>query len=140
MKCSQYLPRLKRCCRHDVPHGYRKCYQHRSHRFPKPEDCPVCISKLTGWAVPLNPCQHWICWDCVIHSGKKTCPICRSNIKIPTRHLFMLHFYEKQVRNNVEDINFELIFGETIRTISNDNNDNFTSSEIDDSENPVEND
>lgn len=45
------------------------------------EDCPVCTDPLTKKDV-LVLCKHRIHMDCIIKSGKKECPICRSDVKL----------------------------------------------------------
>lgn len=113
--CIQYLPKLKRKCLHTVEQGYWKCYQHRKSKFPKPPECPVCVSDLPGWCIPLKPCHHWVCWNCIIQSGKENCPMCRCKIEVPKKHLFMLHFYAKQLKAHLERASLDLIGSETVR-------------------------
>lgn len=45
------------------------------------EDCPVCTDPLSKKDV-LVLCKHRIHMDCIIKSGKKECPICRSDVKL----------------------------------------------------------
>lgn len=113
--CIQYLPKYGRKCKHRVENGYRKCYQHRNYKFPKPNECPICVSTLPGWCIPLRPCNHWVCWDCIIKSGKELCPLCRANIDVPQKHMIMLQFYGEQLKRHIEDSSLELIFSERLR-------------------------
>ena len=52
-------------------------------RFEKPEECPICLEPFLEDMNPLKPCNHWIHNECVARSGKKECPICRSEIDLP---------------------------------------------------------
>jgi len=49
--------------------------------YDKPEECPICCSEFTQ-PVPLFPCSHWVCKECVIKSGKEECPVCRQPVDI----------------------------------------------------------
>lgn len=109
MLCSQYIPRLKRTCHHRVEKGFRKCYQHRKIKFPRPPECPICLVPFARYFVPLNPCKHWVCPDCIVRSGKKECPFCRSSIKVPAKNMTMLRFYARQNVNHIENANIDLL-------------------------------
>jgi hypothetical protein len=101
--CTFYITRLKRRCNHIVPKGYRRCYQHRKVKYPRPPDCPVCTNTLARYHVPLNPCQHWVCPDCIIRSGKEQCPLCRSNIKVSSKNLYMLRLHSSMYQRYILD-------------------------------------
>lgn len=49
--------------------------------YQKPEECPICCSPFI-MNIPLFPCCHWICKDCIIHTGKKECPVCRQEVHL----------------------------------------------------------
>jgi len=70
-------------CRRLVKDG-NLCLHHRQKTTSwvqeKPEECPVCFESL-GRSRPLS-CGHWVHRDCVLQSGKKECPICRSQVTI----------------------------------------------------------
>lgn len=57
------------------------CITHQPliHTYQKPEECPVCCSPFQ-LNLPLFPCYHWVCKDCIIHTGKKECPVCRQDV------------------------------------------------------------
>lgn len=105
MQCCQYIPKLGRKCLHMVSGGYRKCYQHRKPRYPRPKECPVCTYRFAGYYVPLHPCQHWVCPECIVHSGKDKCPLCRAKIKVPVKDICMFNFYARSHEDHdVEEI------------------------------------
>jgi hypothetical protein len=49
--------------------------------FEKSDECPICLEKFNINEIPLIPCNHWICQDCVIKTGKNECPICRTTVE-----------------------------------------------------------
>jgi Ring finger domain len=135
MLCTQYIQRLKRTCKHRVEQGYHKCYQHRKAKYPRPSECPICTFTFAKYIVPLNPCKHWVCPECIIRSGKKECPLCRSDIKIPNRHITSLKFYAGQMKKYISEINIELLPDDlqiNLRTLVNDMFSEIDSSEISD--------
>jgi hypothetical protein len=73
----------------------KECFQHRRSRFPKPEECPICLSRWPTYNYALDPCQHWVCLNCVLKSGKPKCPLCRTGIKIHPRNNLLLRTYLK---------------------------------------------
>lgn len=109
MLCTQYIHRLKRTCKHHVEKGYRKCYQHRKTKYPRPAECPICLFTMARYFVPLNPCKHWVCPDCIVKSGKKECPLCRATIKVQSKHMILLRFYAEQMKKHVNDMNISLL-------------------------------
>jgi hypothetical protein len=76
-KCK-YLKCRKRCTTEEIC-----CKEHSKilHTFEKPEECPICLEKFTN-EIPLIPCNHWICQDCIINSGKNECPVCRTIVEL----------------------------------------------------------
>lgn len=76
IKCK-YIKCRKRCTTKEIC-----CKQHSKilTAFEKPEECPICLEKFTI-EIPLIPCNHWICQDCVINSGKNECPVCRTVVE-----------------------------------------------------------
>lgn len=138
--CIQYIPRLKRTCQHRVENGYKKCYQHRKSKFPRPSECPICTFTFSGYYVPLNPCKHWVCPNCIIRSGKKECPLCRTVIKVPTKHIAQLRKYADEMKKYVIDANISLLpetLQEDLRNLMNSIQEEISlidCSEIDDNE------
>lgn len=110
MRCTFYIPRLRRTCLHSTTGGSKECYQHRKYKYPRTE-CPVCYNVLPKWEVPLNPCQHWVCMDCVIKSGKEECPLCKTKVKVPLKHMSMLRFYSKRLKRYVDNESLNLVVG-----------------------------
>lgn len=107
MRCFRYLRHLKRRCNHSVTDGYSECYQHRKFKYPRPSECPICFFHFPKYYVPLSPCQHWVCPDCIIRSGKEQCPLCRTQIKIPDKHKFMLKYHGKTLHNHIQNQSLE---------------------------------
>lgn len=72
-KCK-YPKCRKRCATEDIC-----CKEHSKVLtvFEKPEECPICLEKFSS-EIPLIPCNHWICQECVIKTGKNECPVCRT--------------------------------------------------------------
>lgn len=54
------------------------CEQHESciNMYEKPTECPICVEDFIE-EIPVFPCCHWVCKNCVIQSGKQECPVCR---------------------------------------------------------------
>jgi len=52
----------------------------KTYRFPKPDECPVCLDEFCRTDEPLMPCAHWIHRECIMKSGKRICPLCRGQI------------------------------------------------------------
>lgn len=102
MSCVQYIPRLRRNCRRRAQIGQKKCFQHQAHRFPRPAYCEICLGKISKTSLPLSPCQHWVCFECVVKSGQNKCPLCRAVIKIPSRHMILFKFYAKSFQKHIQ--------------------------------------
>jgi len=66
------------------------CDEHQKiiNTYEKPDECPICLepfekeNEKKSIYVPLIPCYHWICKDCIIKSGKNECPICRQSVEL----------------------------------------------------------
>jgi hypothetical protein len=71
------------------------CENHHKliYTYEKPEECPICLTsfnsneekKKKNIHIPLIPCHHWVCTNCVINSGKSECPICRQTVNLNER-------------------------------------------------------
>lgn len=74
--------------------------------FPKPDECPICTEpfKLN---IPLFPCYHWICVNCVIESGKQECPICRQFVLLGDDDIKKINKREKEMKKEKERIQLE---------------------------------
>lgn len=65
-------------CRFNSTSHYNLCKRHAGTRLIEKEDCAICMEQIDK--CPLS-CGHWIHIDCVIQSGKKECPICKSDVR-----------------------------------------------------------
>jgi hypothetical protein len=70
-KCRKFCNSNDKCCKLHINH---------INTFEKPEECPICIEPFQD-NLPLFPCSHWICKECVIKSGKNECPVCRTEVE-----------------------------------------------------------
>lgn len=58
----------------------------RKHKFPKPEDCPICFCSLSDENEPVK-CGHWVHKRCILQwktsqkINKLKCPICRAELE-----------------------------------------------------------
>jgi hypothetical protein len=48
-------------------------------------ECNICYEDAstfdkTNYMIQLKPCNHWLCYTCLIASGKFNCPFCRALI------------------------------------------------------------
>lgn len=83
-KCQALTRTKTQCSRLAGRDGY--CWQHRPKNTPKkfvaskPDDCPICCYPLNT-NEPLE-CGHWVHHNCILKSGKKECPFCRSKLNI----------------------------------------------------------
>ena len=120
-ECSHYLINKNRYCRHRVKFGNYECYQHRSHKFDRPRECPICLSTMYKYWQPLQPCQHWVCPECIIHSGKRECPYCRVSIKISpiyeARMKLAEKFHQEEIKREQERLSFEFIEEDRVREV-----------------------
>lgn len=56
--------------------------------YEKPDECPICLNEFNMFeSIPLIPCYHWICKNCVINSGKNECPVCRQEVELSKSEL-----------------------------------------------------
>ena len=71
--------------------SYICCEDHQKliFTYEKPDECPICLTTFEPKEekgritfIPLIPCHHWVCVNCVINSGKLECPICRQSVKL----------------------------------------------------------
>ena len=56
-------------------------HQKKVNTYEKPDECIICVEEFDKQnCVPLFPCCHWVCKNCVILTGKKECPVCRQPV------------------------------------------------------------
>lgn len=58
------------------------CDTHKyKYRLEKPDDCPICIDKISNEIeIPLE-CGHWIHKECLKPTNVHKCPVCRQEMK-----------------------------------------------------------
>ena len=74
-KCRRKLRNRSFCSDHD-PINIRTRY-----RQAKPRECVVCCESLSNQPRALE-CGHWVHINCIIHSAKAECPICRTRLNL----------------------------------------------------------
>lgn len=74
------------------------CISHQPliYTYPKPDECPICCSPFEI-ELPLFPCYHWICKNCIIHTGKKECPVCRQEIQLELQDQKKVNVVSKRI-------------------------------------------
>lgn len=93
-ECCYFLVDKNRNCRHKVPFDNMECYQHREPKFERPKECPICGNNYLKYWRPCQPCQHWVCPECIVRSGKRQCPFCRVQLQIPRAYELQMRFWE----------------------------------------------
>jgi hypothetical protein len=95
------------CKQKDCGH-YGLCKKHSGTCKTEKEDCAVCMDGELK--CPLS-CGHWIHVECVIKSGKKECPMCKSQLKFTKEQekAYKLHKKELRIKQEMED------FAEVVR-------------------------
>jgi hypothetical protein len=53
----------------------------RQYALEKPDECPVCLEKLSDEEKPW-PCGHYVHRTCITRSFKAECPLCRSKLSL----------------------------------------------------------
>jgi hypothetical protein len=67
------------------------CSKHaHTYRLEKPEDCPICLEKISEETERPLSCGHWIHKNCFNKCQSNNCPICRSIVSDQSK---MLIFY-----------------------------------------------
>ncbi len=75
-------------------------HQKKVNTYEKPDECIICVEEFDKEnCIPLFPCCHWVCKNCVIKTGKKECPICRQQVILSSTDSKKCEkVYEKQIR------------------------------------------
>ena len=61
-------------------------------------ECPICSESLKGLFKITTPCDHTYCLKCFLGLLNKTCPLCRSDVKL-SKH--MSDKLEKKLNNTM---------------------------------------
>ena len=122
-QCAFYITNLNRQCKNKVKiQNELYCWCHRKKDFPKkkaPEkkikkikkikkvfevkECCICLESLSLTDKPFD-CGHIVHMDCQIKSGKDSCPICRTKIKIPKKRLKEFNKYKKEFQEHINPV------------------------------------
>jgi hypothetical protein len=86
--------------------------------YEKPNECLICVEEFDKTnCMPLFPCCHWVCKNCVILSGKKECPVCRQPVilnKLEQNRCLKVH--EKMIREKEQQqLNEDRRFAENLQ-------------------------
>jgi hypothetical protein len=90
-------------CENEVENCEKYCKEHKEkNRFEKPDDCPICLEKISEKSELSLTCGHWIHKNCLKLSEKHTCPICRT--KMTNRELRFIGLYDpfKEYLNKIK--------------------------------------
>jgi hypothetical protein len=88
------------------------CTEHQKmvDKYEKPNECLICVEEFDKLNyLPLFPCCHWICKNCVIKTGKKECPVCRQPVILSSvddkkcKKVLEKIMHEKQQQQLTED-------------------------------------
>jgi hypothetical protein len=83
------------------------CSRHaKLFKFPKPEECPVCLDPGESMPQPLS-CGHWVCRKCIT-KWKAECPICRVPIQVTKRERQQIESMPTE-RNESDDLTAQAI-------------------------------
>jgi len=98
---------VENCKQKECGH-YGLCTKHSGACKTEKEDCAVCMDGELK--CPLS-CGHWIHVDCVIKSGKKECPMCKSKLTFTKEQekAYKLHKKELRLKQEMEE------FAEVVR-------------------------
>lgn len=84
-RCSYVMKNNERCPLRSQ-NSSKYCSKHYS-TYERESECPVCMGKVYK---VLRPCEHWVCKDCIIKSGKPECPICRKHVTLSKKERDLL--------------------------------------------------
>ncbi len=91
-------------CKNKGKEIHNMCKKHsETYHFEKPDECPVCMETLINEAYPLQPCGHWVHYNCVLKSKKDQCPVCRTDVLLSSsqqKELNRLQKEEEEEKNN----------------------------------------
>lgn len=85
---------------------YCSNHQHR-YRLEKPDDCPICMDKISSHSETPLECGHWIHKDCLLPTNLHMCPVCRQNM---TSHEVQYIFGENHQQRNTYAHNYYIPF------------------------------
>ena len=78
-------------------------------KYEKPDECPVCCESFKQ-KIPLLPCCHWICQQCVISSGHLECPECRQTVTLKYKDKQKtLSNFRRMKKEKIRDEQLEII-------------------------------
>lgn len=90
-----------------VKAGNYYCSRHaKLFKFPKPEECPICLEPSETMPQPLS-CGHWICRKCIT-KWKAECPVCRAPVQVTKREKKQIENLPTN-RNESEDLTAQAI-------------------------------
>lgn len=99
LQCEHVLPRKQRRCKNmRSAFSDRFCTRHlgMGKAYGQPDDCPVCMEALATEAA--LSCGHFVHRECIVRSGKNTCPICRKKVYLCPRDRRACHEQDRQFR------------------------------------------
>lgn len=88
-KCQYKLEKQNRLCKNNASIG-NYCSKH-------PEECVICLFKLTKDNIQCECCKNIIHILCVVNSGIELCPFCRFNMNIPKKYQLLLNSKKKEL-------------------------------------------
>ncbi len=137
-QCLYFCTTLNQQCQHIVINTletkkhkyYQYCSYHKKHltnedykekhKYEKPKECPICCEDNVK-LLPLNPCRHWCCRDCITKSGEAQCPFCRTNLICTEKHLKEIIDVKNRMKKQIdqERINQDRHLAQSIQNQNN---------------------
>jgi hypothetical protein len=106
-KLQQRAPRKQRPRIRPLHRGKPKAVKRL--RFAIEKECVICYEEYAEGIPPLQPCQHGICRQCLIRSGKAICPLCRKRVYLKKHEYYLFAKQRRNARIEEEKRNMQIV-------------------------------